>query len=107
MLTMSPEFVEIIKSKAKSGKIYETFLVSESIRTPDGPRSRTVGNISGLPPQTRDLTAHSLKGLTLVSPPSAPLHQAPDYGGLAILREAWTRWNERGNQPPSHDPGRT
>ena len=39
-----------MKSKAKSGKIYGTLLVRESIRTPDGPRSRTVCNISGLPP---------------------------------------------------------
>ena len=92
MLMLSPVFVEVIKSKAKSGKIYETFLVRESIRTPDGPRSRTVCNISGLPPQTRDLVAHSLKGLTLVSPLSASLHHALDYGGLAVLREAWTRF---------------
>lgn len=92
MLTLSPVFVEVIKSKSKSGKIYETFLVRESFRTPDGPRSRTVCNISSLPPQTRDLVSQSLKGLTLVSPLSASLHNALDYGGLAVLREAWTRF---------------
>jgi len=90
MLISSPVFVEVIKSK--SGKIYETFLVRESFRTPDGPRSRTVCNISSLPPQTRDLVSQSLKGLTLVSPLSASLHNALDYGGLAVLREAWTRF---------------
>ena len=84
--------VEVIKSKSKSGKIYGTFPVRESIRIPDGPRSRTVFNISGRLPQTRDPVAHSLKGLTLVSPLSASLHHALDYGGLAVLRGARTRF---------------
>lgn len=89
---MSPVFVEVIKSKAKSGKVYETWLVRESVRTPDGPRSRTICNITGLPPDTRQLVADSLKGLPLTSPESATLHDALDFGGLAVLREAWSRF---------------
>ena len=92
MLTLSPVFVEVIKSKAKSGKIYGTFPVRDSIRTSDGPRSRTVCNISGLLPQTRDPVAHSHKGLTLVSPLSTSLHHALDQGGLAVFCGAWTRF---------------
>ncbi len=85
-------FVELIKSKAKSGKVYETWLVRESIRTPDGPRSRTLCHITALPPDTRQLVAASLKGLTLVAPDSAALHHALDFGGLAVLRDAWFRF---------------
>ncbi len=89
---MSPVFVEVIKSKAKSGKVYETVLVRESLRTPAGPRSRTVCNITGLPHAARQALADSLKGHTLVSPLSASLHHALDYGGIAVLREAWSRF---------------
>jgi transposase len=85
-------FVEVIKSKAKSGKVYETVLVRESLRTPEGPRSRTVCNITGLPPAAQQAVADSLKGLALVSPLSASLHHALDYGGIAVLRDAWARF---------------
>lgn len=85
-------FVEVIKSKAKSGKVYETWLVRESVRTPQGPRSRTVCNLSKLPAATRQLIADSLKGLPLASPQSAVLHDALDFGGLAVLRDAWSRF---------------
>jgi len=85
-------FVEVIRSKAKSGKVYETVLVRESLRTPGGPRSRTICNITGLPPAARQALADSLKGHTLVSPLSASLHHALDYGGIAVLRDAWARF---------------
>ena len=95
----SPVFVETIRSKAKSGKVYETVLVRESLRTPDGPRSRTICNISGLPPAAQQALADSLKGHTLVSPLSASLHHALDYGGIAVLRDAWTRFGLAGLLP--------
>jgi hypothetical protein len=58
----SPVFVEVIKSKGKNGKIYETHLVRESFRTLNGPRSRTVCNISKLPASIRDMISLALKG---------------------------------------------
>lgn len=84
-------FVEVIKSRSKNGKVYETWLVRTSIRTPNGPRSRTVCNITRLPPATRLLIASSLKGQPLVSPDAAALEGALDFGGLAVLRDAWAR----------------
>ncbi len=84
-------FVEVIKSRSKNGKVYETWLVRSSVRTPEGPRSRTVCNITRLPPATRLLIASSLKGQPLVSPDAAALDGALDFGGLAVLREAWAR----------------
>jgi transposase len=84
-------FVEIVKSKAKSGKVYETWLVRESFRTPQGPRSRTVCNITALLPATRQLVADSLKGRSLASVEGVSLLEALDFGGLAVLRDAWSR----------------
>lgn len=103
--TLSPVFVEVIKTKAPSGKIYETHLVRESLRTPQGPRSRTVCNISKLPPAVRDVIAQSLKGAPLVDPNSAVLHDACDFGGLAVLRDAWSRLGLQAlfaNMDPDH-----
>jgi len=50
-------------TKCTRGKnSYLTYLVRESFRTPQGPRSRTVCNITALPAQTRELIAQSLRG---------------------------------------------
>ena len=84
-------FVQATKSTRADGKSYVSYLVRESFRTPDGPRSRTVCNISGLPPQTRDLIAASLKGESPVPAAEIQLETALDYGGLAVLNDAWSR----------------
>jgi len=55
-------FVQATKSSRQNGKTYVSYLVRESFRIPSGPRSRTVCNITDLPPDTRDLIAASLKG---------------------------------------------
>jgi hypothetical protein len=50
-------------TKCKHGKTtYLTYLVRESFRTPKGPRSRTICNITALPAPTRQLIAQSLRG---------------------------------------------
>ena len=49
-------------SARKNGKTSFSCLVSESFRTPSGPRSRTVCNITDLPPHTPQLIVASLKG---------------------------------------------
>lgn len=86
-------FVQITKSARQHGKTYLSYLVRESFRTPQGPRSRTVCNITDLPPATRDLIAASLKGQNLVPTEQCQLDAALDYGGLAVLREAWARFH--------------
>jgi len=68
---------------------YLTYLVRESFRTPQGPRSRTVCNITALPPQTRDLIAQSLQGQSFVSAESLQLPEAWSFGGIAVLDQAW------------------
>jgi transposase len=85
-------FVQITKSSRQSGKTYLSYLVRESFRTPEGPRSRTVCNITELPPQTRELIAASLKGQDFLPCEQVHLQDALDYGGLAVLNDAWGRF---------------
>src|SRR2546429_6566832 len=51
-------FVQVTKCKHGSAT-YFTYLVRESFRTPKGPRSRTICNITALPPETRELISRS------------------------------------------------
>jgi hypothetical protein len=74
-------------------RAYLTYLVRESFRTPKGPRSRTVCNITALPPDTRDLLAQSLRGQTFVPTDQLELAQALSFGGLAVLRQAWDQFD--------------
>lgn len=85
-------FVQTTTSSRKGGKKYVSYLVRESFRTPEGPRSRTVCNITDLPPATRELICDSLKGQDFLPASAVALHDALDYGGLAVLNDAWVRF---------------
>jgi transposase len=77
-------------TQCKHGKsTYLTYLVRESFRTSKGPRSRTVCNITALPPDTRQLIAQSLGGQSFVASDTLELAEAWSFGGLAVLRQAW------------------
>ena len=84
-------FVQSTKSR-RQNKTYVSYLVRESFRTSQGPRSRTVCNISALPPEVRDLVAAALGGKTCVALEHIELSSAFDYGALAVLRDAWERF---------------
>ena len=86
-------FVQATTSSRQNGKIYVSYLVRESFRTPKGPRSRTICNITDLPVQTRDLIVASLKGQDFLPADQVQLHEALDYGGLAVLNDAWSRFH--------------
>jgi Transposase DDE domain len=85
-------FVQATRSSRQNGKTYVSYLVRESFRTASGPRSRTVCNITDLPPDTRDLIAASLKGQSFLPAEQVHLEEALDYGGLAVLNDAWSRF---------------
>ena len=85
-------FVQATTSSRKNGKTYVSYLVRESFRTPKGPRSRTICNITGLPAPTRDLLVASLQGQNFLPAEQIQLHAALDYGGLAVLNDAWARF---------------
>lgn len=84
-------FVQATQS-GRGKKKYVSYLVRESFRTPEGPRSRTICNITGLPPAVRELIAGALRGQTMVPVEQLSLNQALSYGGLAVLRDAWSRF---------------
>ena len=84
-------FVQTTQSK-RGNKTYLSYLVRESFRTPKGPRSRTVCNITGLPAHVRDLVGQALKGQSLVPVDQLQLENALSYGGLAVLADAWKRF---------------
>ena len=84
-------FVQITKS-THADKTYLTYLVRESFRTAKGPRSRTLCNVTSLPPAVRDLIAASLRGQSFLPAQDLALHCALDYGGLAVLADAWQRF---------------
>ena len=85
-------FVQATTSSRKNGKTYVSYLVRESFRTPNGPRSRTICNITQLPAHTREIVAASLKGQDFLPADQVQLHEALDYGGLAVLNDAWSRF---------------
>ena len=77
-------FVQV--TKCERGKTtYLTYLVRESFRTPKGPRSRTICNITALPPETRELIRQSLQGRSFVAAESLELTEAWNCGGLVVL----------------------
>ena len=81
------------KTKSKRGrKTYLTYLVRESFRTPKGPRSRTIANITGLPSALRDSITLALRGQGIVPLQALQLQSALDYGGLAVLHDCWERF---------------
>src|SRR6266704_5705292 len=81
-------FVQV--TKCKHGSVtYFTYLVRESFRTPKGPRSRTICNITALPPETRELISQSLQGRSFVAAESLQLAEAWNFGGLMVLHQAW------------------
>ena len=81
------------KTTSRRGKkIYKSYLVRESFRTPKGPRSRTVCNITGLAENVREVIAQALRGRTLVPADELAISGAFDYGGLAVLADAWDRY---------------
>ena len=81
------------KTTSRRGKkVYKSYLVRESFRTPKGPRSRTVCNITGLEEPVRELIAQALRGGTLVPADELGMSGAFDYGGLAVLVDAWDRY---------------
>lgn len=84
-------FVQETTSR-RGKKVYRSYLVRESFRIAKGPRSRTVCNITGLAKDVREVIAQALRGRTLVPVDELEMGSALDYGGLAVLVDAWDRY---------------
>ena len=83
-------FVQATKS-TRADKTYLTYLVRESFRTAKGPRSRTSAISPVCPPRARTHCRQPARPI-LPARPGLELHCALDYGGLAVLAEAWQRY---------------
>ena len=81
-------FVQVTKCR-HGQSTYLTYLVRESFRTAQGPRSRTLCNITALPSPTRELIAQSLQGQSFVAAEALQLPEAWSFGRIAVLRQAW------------------
>ena len=86
-------YVQTSKTTIK-GKTYTCKTVRESYRTPKGPRSRLVCNISKLPDHVQTAVEVLLKksGASLVPADSLGLCEALGFGGVAVLHDAWERF---------------
>lgn len=86
-------YVQTSRSEVK-GKTYECKTVRESYRTPKGPRSRLVCNISKLPEPVQVAIEALVKdpGGSLLWSGSIGLCEALDIGGIAVLHDAWDRF---------------
>ena len=80
-------FVQETTSR-RGQKVYRSYLVRESFRTTQGPRSRTVCNISELAEDVREVIAQALRGRPLVPAEEVTMSGAFDYGGLGVLVES-------------------
>ncbi|MGD9897270.1 MAG: hypothetical protein AB7T14_09395 [Candidatus Methylacidiphilaceae bacterium] len=77
--------------RTQNGKTYESILLRESVRTPKGPRARTILHLNRVPPAVQRAILAAVEGKETVALPDLEVSQVLGYGGLAVLREAWER----------------
>ena len=83
-------FLQETKTK-RGGKTYTSYLVRESFRTAEGPRGRTICNLTHLPKEVRDLVANALKGEALVPLDKVEVNNIHSCGGCVVLEDAARR----------------
>jgi len=83
-------FLQETKTK-RGGKTYVSYLVRESFRTANGPRGRTICNLTHLPKEVRDMVAHALRGESLVPLESIEVNNIHSFGGCVVLDDAARR----------------
>jgi len=83
-------FLQETKTK-RGGKTYISYLVRESFRTANGPRGRTICNLTHLPKEVRDLVANALRGKSLVPIDRLEVNNIHGYGGGVALEDAARR----------------
>ena len=84
-------FLQETKTK-RGGKTYISYLVRESFRTANGPRGRTICNLTHLPKEVRDMVAHALKGQSLVPLDRLEVNNIHSFGGCVVLDDAARRY---------------
>ena len=85
-------FLQETKTK-RGGKTYISYLVRESFRTANGPRGRTICNLTHLPKEVRDMVAHALRGESLVPVERLEVNNIHSFGGCVVLEDAARRYD--------------
>ena len=83
-------FLQETKTK-RGGKTYISYLVRESFRTANGPRGRTICNLTHLPKEVRDMVAEALRGKPLVPLDKLEVNNIHSFGGCVVLADAARR----------------
>ena len=84
-------FLQETKTK-RGGKTYISYLVRESFRTANGPRGRTICNLTHLPKEVRELVALALRGQSLVPLDRLEVNNIHSCGGCVVLHDASDRY---------------
>ncbi len=84
-------FLQETKTK-RGGKTYISYLVRESFRTANGPRGRTICNLTHLPKEVRDMVGQALKGESLVPLEKLEINNIHSCGGCVVLEDAARRF---------------
>jgi hypothetical protein len=84
-------FLQETKTK-RGGKTYISYLVRESFRTANGPRGRTICNLTHLPKEVRELVAQALRGQALVPLERLEVNNIHSFGGCVVLDDASRRY---------------
>ena len=84
-------FLQETKTK-RGGKTYISYLVRESFRTANGPRGRTICNLTHLPREVREMVAHALRGRALVPLERLEINNIQSCGGCVTLDDAARRY---------------
>jgi len=85
-------FLQETKTK-RGGKTYISYLVRESFRTANGPRGRTICNLTHLPKEVRDMVGQALRGAALVPLGRLEVNNTHGYGGCVALEDAARRYD--------------
>ena len=84
-------FLQETKTK-RGGKTYISYLVRESFRTANGPRGRTICNLTHLPKEVRDMVGQALRGAALVPLEKLEVNNIHSCGGCVVLEDAARRY---------------
>lgn len=85
-------FLQETKTK-RGGKTYISYLVRESFRTANGPRGRTICNLTHLPKEVRDMVGQALRGESLVPLDRLEVNNIHSFGGCVVLEDAARRYD--------------
>ncbi|MBW6414507.1 IS1634 family transposase [Methylacidiphilum fumariolicum] len=85
-------YLQEVRTRHK-GKIYRSYIVRESYRVGKQVKTRRIANVTRLPEEAREVLAAALQKKRLVPVEGLEVQEALDYGGMAVLEEAWGRFD--------------